>query len=110
MSENTPTFAAQIPQHAYQLQTFPTWLNGRVDVSLCFNADALPWICTQTCDGSDQPLDGANAHLEELKENLYQKEREITELLRAERRGPLVPQPHCSTLLPAVIHKVLRNK
>ncbi|XP_013867503.1 putative LOC110439812 homolog [Austrofundulus limnaeus] len=61
---------------------------------------------TMTCSGSDQPLEGANARLEELKENLYQREREITELLKAERTPvPPVPQPPCSILLPAVIHK-----
>ncbi|XP_015242869.1 PREDICTED: kinesin-like calmodulin-binding protein isoform X1 [Cyprinodon variegatus] len=61
---------------------------------------------TMTCAVSDQPLEGANARLEELKESLYQKEREITELLEAERSPiPPVPQPHCSILLPIVITK-----
>ncbi|XP_037834484.1 kinesin-like protein KIN-14E [Kryptolebias marmoratus] len=61
---------------------------------------------TVTRRGSNQPLDGTNARLEELKENLYQREREITELLQAERSPvPPVPQPHCSILLPAVIQK-----
>lgn len=67
-----------------------------------------PYICIQTCSVSDQPLEGANARLEELKESLYQKEREITELLEAERIPvPPVQQPHCSVLLPTVITKVL---
>ncbi|XP_023199705.1 kinesin-like protein KIN-14I isoform X2 [Xiphophorus maculatus] len=61
---------------------------------------------TETCSVSDQPLEGANARLEELKESLYQKERELTELLEAERIPvPPVPQPHCSVLLPTVITK-----
>ncbi|XP_027889156.1 putative LOC110439812 homolog isoform X1 [Xiphophorus couchianus] len=61
---------------------------------------------TETCSVSDQPLEGANPRLEELKESLYQKEREITELLEAERIPvPPVPQPHCSVLLPTVITK-----
>ncbi|XP_068994666.1 BICD family-like cargo adapter 1 [Embiotoca jacksoni] len=63
---------------------------------------------TETCSGSDRPLEGAQARLEELKESLYQREREITELLEAERSPiPSVPPPPCSVLLPAVIHKVL---
>uniref|UniRef100_A0A8C6PFK4 Kinesin-like protein n=3 Tax=Nothobranchius furzeri TaxID=105023 RepID=A0A8C6PFK4_NOTFU len=57
-----------------------------------------------SCSVSDQPLEGANARLEELKKNLYQREREITELLKAERRS-VPPVPHCSVLLPTVIHK-----
>ncbi|KAM4579165.1 uncharacterized protein V3H82_008440 [Fundulus diaphanus] len=61
---------------------------------------------TVTRSLSDQPLEGANARLEELKESLYQKEREITELLEAERSPiPPVPQPRCSVLLPTVITK-----
>ncbi|MED6238983.1 hypothetical protein ATANTOWER_000251 [Ataeniobius toweri] len=61
---------------------------------------------TVACSVSDQPLEGANARLEGLKESLYQKEREISELLEAERSPiPPVPQPHCSILLPTVITK-----
>ncbi|KAM8760480.1 putative LOC110439812 homolog [Acanthopagrus schlegelii] len=61
---------------------------------------------TVACNESDQPLEGANARLEELKESLYQREREITELLEAEGSpAPPVPQPPCSVLLPTVIHK-----
>ncbi len=64
----------------------------------------------QACNESDQPLEGAKARLEELKESLYQREREITELLEAERTPvPPVPQPPCNVLLPTVIHKVLLN-
>lgn len=60
------------------------------------------------CSDSDQPLEGAKARLEELKESLYQREREITELLEAERSPiPPVPQPPCGVLLSLVIHKVL---
>lgn len=76
--------------------------------------DLLSWVSLQACNESDQPLEGAKARLEELKESLYQREREITELLEAERSPvppvplvPPVPQPPCSILLPAVIHKVL---
>ncbi|MEQ2240278.1 hypothetical protein ILYODFUR_013148 [Ilyodon furcidens] len=61
---------------------------------------------TVACSVSDQPLEGANARLEGVKESLYQKEREISELLEAERSPiPPVPQPHCSVLLPTVITK-----
>ncbi|XP_047448267.1 kinesin-like protein KIN-14E [Mugil cephalus] len=61
---------------------------------------------TSDCSDIDRPLEGAKARLEELKESLYQREREITELLEAERTPiPPVPQPPCSVLLPSVIHK-----
>ncbi|KAM7416207.1 hypothetical protein PAMA_018331 [Pampus argenteus] len=58
------------------------------------------------CNESEQPLEGAKARLEELKESLYQREREITELLEAERSPvPSLHQPPCMVLLPSVIHK-----
>ncbi|XP_022608420.1 kinesin-like protein KIN-14E [Seriola dumerili] len=58
------------------------------------------------CSESDLPLEGAKARLEELRESLYQREREITELLEAEKSHvPPVPPPPCSLLLPTVIHK-----
>ncbi|XP_075961098.1 putative LOC110439812 homolog [Anarhichas minor] len=61
---------------------------------------------TLACNESDRPLEGAKARLEELKESLYQREREITELLEAEKSPiPPIPQPPCSVLLPTVIHK-----
>nr|XP_024660193.1 kinesin-like protein KIN-14E [Maylandia zebra] len=61
---------------------------------------------TRDCSDSDKPLEGAKARLEELKESLYQREREITELLEAERSPiPPVPQPPCGVLLSLVIHK-----
>ncbi|KAF3851088.1 hypothetical protein F7725_012860 [Dissostichus mawsoni] len=61
---------------------------------------------TVACNDSEQPLEGAKARLEELKESLYQREREITELLEAQRSPvPPVPQSPCSVLLPTVIHK-----
>lgn len=49
----------------------------------------------QACNDSDQPLEGAKARLDELKESLYQREREITELLEAER-SPAPPHPSAS--------------
>ncbi|XP_042277167.1 kinesin-like protein KIN-14E [Thunnus maccoyii] len=58
---------------------------------------------TVVCSESERPLEGAKARLEELKESLYQREREITELLEAEKSP--IPQPPCSVLLPTVIHK-----
>ncbi|XP_033947136.1 uncharacterized protein [Pseudochaenichthys georgianus] len=61
---------------------------------------------TVACNDSEQPLEGAKARLEELKESLYQREREITELLEAQRSPvPPVPQSPCSVLLLTVIHK-----
>ncbi|CAL8346995.1 unnamed protein product [Lota lota] len=55
------------------------------------------------CSEHEMPLEGAKARLEELKESLYQREREITELLGAE--GSPIPQPPCAILLPVVIQK-----
>ncbi|XP_034451449.1 kinesin-like protein KIN-14E [Hippoglossus hippoglossus] len=61
---------------------------------------------TVDCSESDLPLEGAKARLEDLKESLHQREREITELLEAERSPvPPLPQPPCSVLLPTLIHK-----
>ncbi|XP_041642946.1 kinesin-like protein KIN-14I [Cheilinus undulatus] len=68
--------------------------------------EGLPAQQTVACSDSDQPLEGAKVRLEELKESLYQRERELTELLEAERSPVLpVPLPPCSVLLPSVIHK-----
>lgn len=61
--------------------------------------DLLSWVSLQACNESDQPLEGAKARLEELKESSYLREREITELLEAERSPvppvPPVPLPPC---------------
>ncbi|XP_024130613.1 uncharacterized protein LOC112148058 [Oryzias melastigma] len=58
------------------------------------------------CSDSEQPLEGANARLEDLKESLHQREKEISDLLEADKTPiPPVPPPPCSVLLPAVIHK-----
>ncbi|KAF3696001.1 Kinesin-like protein KIFC3 [Channa argus] len=58
------------------------------------------------CMESDPPLEGAKARLEELQESLYQRERELTELLEAEKSPiPLAPQQPCSILLSTVIQK-----
>ncbi|KAJ3604386.1 hypothetical protein NHX12_029127 [Muraenolepis orangiensis] len=57
----------------------------------------------EACSAQELPLEGAKARLEELKESLYQREREITELLGAE--GSPIPQPPCAILLPVVIQK-----
>ncbi|XP_076020795.1 putative LOC110439812 homolog [Genypterus blacodes] len=50
------------------------------------------------------PLEDVKARLEELKTSLYQKEREITELLE---KSPVTPitRPPCTVLLTNVIHK-----
>ena len=58
----------------------------------------------QACSEQELPLEGAKARLEELQESLYQREREITELLGAE--GSPIPPPPCATLLPVLIQKV----
>ncbi|XP_041855493.1 kinesin-like protein KIN-14I [Melanotaenia boesemani] len=60
----------------------------------------------EACNDPNHPLEGANARLEELKESLFQREREITELLEMQKSPiPPVPQPPCRVLLPTVIHK-----
>ncbi|TMS03775.1 Kinesin-like protein KIN-14E [Larimichthys crocea] len=51
-------------------------------------------------------LEGAKARLVQLKERLYQREREITELLEEERTPvPPIALPYCTILLPTLIHK-----
>ncbi|KAJ8006015.1 hypothetical protein DPEC_G00123870 [Dallia pectoralis] len=60
------------------------------------------------CSDTELPLEGAQARLEELKESLYKREREITELLDAEQTAiPPIPvaQPSCAVLLHAVVEK-----
>lgn len=70
----------------------------------------LLWVFLQAGSESDPPLEGAKARLEELKESLYQREREISELLETERTPiPSLSQLPCSVLLPIVIHKVIFN-
>lgn len=62
----------------------------------------------QNRSAQDLPLEGAKARLEELKESLYQREREITDLLGSDRNlVPLFPQPSCSLILNSVVQKVL---
>lgn len=59
---------------------------------------------------SDPTLEGAKARLAQLKERLYQREREITELLEEERTPvPPIALPYCTILLPTLIHKVQLN-
>ncbi|XP_034025701.1 kinesin-like protein KIN-14I isoform X2 [Thalassophryne amazonica] len=57
------------------------------------------------CSESNLPLQGAAACLEELKESLLQRERDISELLEERSPVPPIPQPPCSVLLLAVIQK-----
>ena len=57
---------------------------------------------------ADLPLEGAKVLLEELKESLSQREREITELLESEASPlPAESLPPCTTLLRSVIQKVI---
>lgn len=81
------------------------WLLGTF---ACWQILSEPCLYLQACSEYEQPLEGAKARLEELKESLYQRERELTELLETERSP--IPQPPCSVLLPIVIHKVLFKK
>ncbi|XP_034152417.1 kinesin-like protein KIN-14E [Esox lucius] len=63
---------------------------------------------TEGCSDTELPLEGAQARLEELKESLYKREREITELLDAEQTPiPPIPvaQPPCAVLLRTVVEK-----
>ncbi|KAK6306641.1 hypothetical protein J4Q44_G00235660 [Coregonus suidteri] len=63
---------------------------------------------TEGCSDTELPLEGAQACLEELKESLYKKEREITELLESEQTPiPPIPvaQPPCAVLLRVVVEK-----
>ncbi|TKS79083.1 Kinesin-like protein KIFC3 [Collichthys lucidus] len=59
-----------------------------------------------THQASNRTLEGAKARLAQLKETLYQREREITELLEEERTPvPPIALPYCTILLPTLIHK-----
>lgn len=65
-------------------------------------------ICVQVCGESNIPLEGAKLRLEGLKESLYQRAREITEMLEVEaEKSPPMPLPPWNVLLPMVIQKVL---
>lgn len=58
------------------------------------------------CGESNIPLEGAKLRLEGLKESLYQREREITEMLEVEaEKSPPMPLPPWNVLLPMVIQK-----
>ncbi|XP_072289953.1 uncharacterized protein [Eucyclogobius newberryi] len=57
------------------------------------------------CKESNTPIEGAKLRLEELKESLYKREREITELLESQSPFPPVPLPSCTVLLSTVIQK-----
>ncbi|KAK7934228.1 hypothetical protein WMY93_005124 [Mugilogobius chulae] len=59
----------------------------------------------EACNESKTPLEGAKLRLEELKESLYKREREITELLESQSPVPPVPLPPCTVLLSRVIQK-----
>ncbi|KAJ8262913.1 hypothetical protein COCON_G00153700 [Conger conger] len=66
---------------------------------------------TQTPRGAagKRPLEGAQARLENLKQNLYKREREITQFLQGDADGSgqegEPTRQGCSALLNAVIHK-----
>ncbi|XP_029019397.1 uncharacterized protein si:dkey-96l17.6 [Betta splendens] len=80
---------------------------GKVQEMLMANSQQQQEVTEEAaCSKSNLPLEGAKARLEELKETLYQREREITELLETERSPiPPLPRPPCGVLLPSVIHK-----
>ncbi|XP_066567848.1 putative LOC110439812 homolog [Amia ocellicauda] len=65
----------------------------------------------QSSNTNDSQLEGAQARLEVLKESLYKREREITELLQseketeAEKKGGVCWQTSCATVLKAVIEQ-----
>ncbi|XP_055080202.1 uncharacterized protein LOC129456525 [Periophthalmus magnuspinnatus] len=59
----------------------------------------------EACNGSNTQLEGAKLRLEELKDSLYKREREITELLESQSPIPSVPLPPCTILLSSVIQK-----
>ncbi|KAJ8401534.1 hypothetical protein AAFF_G00378510 [Aldrovandia affinis] len=63
----------------------------------------------QSCADGKPSLEDAQARLESLKENLYKREREITQLLQwnTDSKGDTANQPPCSALLNAVILKGL---
>ncbi|XP_064209290.1 uncharacterized protein LOC135264501 [Anguilla rostrata] len=69
---------------------------------------------TQGAAGGKLPLEGAKARLEVLKESLYKREREITQLLQGdtdssglegEPNQPPTTRLGCSALLNALVHK-----
>lgn len=82
--------------------------------TLLFQPEAEDGRETESCGGSGElTLEGAQARLESLKENLYKREREITELLQGEREmereqtlitAIRIP---CTALLRTVIQKVM---
>ncbi|KAJ0067567.1 hypothetical protein NL108_008570 [Boleophthalmus pectinirostris] len=57
------------------------------------------------CNESNPQLEGAKLRLEELRDSLYKREREITELLESQSPIPSVPLPACTVLLSSVIQK-----
>lgn len=65
-------------------------------------------LCHQDSSNSDAPLDGAQARLEILKDNLLKREREISMLMEEQERvTDTVKQSEYSRLLSAVIQQVI---
>ncbi|KAL0979662.1 hypothetical protein UPYG_G00187930 [Umbra pygmaea] len=90
------------PHREQELEAFPTEAGDTIDH--CNGSGQQ----TEGCSDRELPLEGAQARLEELKESLYKREREITELLDTEQTAippvTLAPPP-CVVLLRAVIEK-----
>ncbi|XP_023658969.1 uncharacterized protein [Paramormyrops kingsleyae] len=74
-----------------QVMLKPTCANEEINVTSVMRTDLLQPETedggeSESCGGSGElTLEGAQARLETLKENLYKREREITELLQGER-------------------------
>ncbi len=68
-------------------------------------------LCLQDSSDADVPLDGAQARLEILKDNLLKREREISMLMEGQERvTDPVEQSAYARLLNAVIQQVYMSK
>lgn len=80
-----------------------------IDVRQC--ETELCSLCLQDSSDADVPLDGAQARLEILKDNLLKREREISMLMEGQERvTDPVEQSAYARLLNAVIQQVYMSK